>query len=127
VIDSLLTNSNIPRTERVQLIKARIGQGLFRSRVSKIEHSCRVTGINDPRFLIASHIKPWSRSSNAERLDGSNGLLLTPNIDRLFDKGYLTFEDDGQVRFSSQLPIDVRRAWGLDAPISLKPFAHRQR
>src|SRR5690606_13602280 len=45
VIDSLLTNSNIPRTERVQLIKARIGQGLFRSRVSKIEHSCRVTGI----------------------------------------------------------------------------------
>ncbi|WP_417474286.1 HNH endonuclease [Luteimonas mephitis] len=126
-IDALLGDGNIPRTERVQLIKARIGQGLFRSRVAEIERCCRITGLADSRFLIASHIKPWSKSNNAEKLDGSNGLLLTPNIDRLFDKGHITFEDDGRVRVSSQLPIDVRQAWGLDAAIPPSPFTHRQR
>lgn len=126
-IDSLLHNGSIPRTERVQLIKARIGQGLFRSRVAEIEHFCRITGISDSRFLIASHIKPWSRSSRAEKLDGSNGLLLTPNIDRLFDKGHITFGDDGQVRVSSQLPTDVLRVWGLNTPVPPTPLSPRQR
>lgn len=126
VIDSLLDKGNIPRTERVQLIKARIGQGLFRSRVAEIEPCCRLTGMADPRFLIASHIKPWSRSSNAEKLDGNNGLLLTPNIDRLFDKGYITFEDGGQVLISPQLPVDVLQTWGLDTPVPPKPLSRQQ-
>ncbi|GAB3309921.1 HNH endonuclease [Luteimonas notoginsengisoli] len=126
-IDALLGDHNIPRTERVQLIKARVGQGLFRSRVAAIEQCCRITGIADSRFLIASHIKLWSISSNAEKLDGSNGLLLTPNIDRLFDKGHITFEDDGRVRVSTELPANVLIAWGLDAPIPPKPLIQQQR
>ncbi|MFC3716514.1 HNH endonuclease [Luteimonas soli] len=126
-IDSLLGNGSIPRTERIQLIKARIGQGLFRSRVASIERYCRITGIADSRFLTASHIKPWSRSSNAERLDGNNGLLLTPNIDRLFDKGYITFEDDGRVRVGPWLPVDVLHAWDLNNLVSPKPLTQQQR
>lgn len=92
-IAQVLADGQLIATQRSQVIQARIGQGLFRSRVAEIEPCCRVTGIYDERFLIASHIKPWSKSNNEERLDGNNGLLLAPHIDRLFDKGYLTFEN----------------------------------
>jgi predicted restriction endonuclease len=45
--------------------------------------------------LIASHIQPWRDSDNVQRLDGENGLLLTPTVDHLFDKGFISFEDSG--------------------------------
>lgn len=110
-IAQVLADGQLTATQRSQVIQARIGQGLFRSRVAEIEPCCRVTGIYDERFLIASHIKPWSKSSNEERLDGNNGLLLAPHIDRLFDKGYLTFENDGLMRISQLLPEQVHLAW----------------
>jgi hypothetical protein len=61
------------------------------------EHVCRITGVNREEHLRASHCKPWRDASNEERLDGENGLLLTPSIDHLFDRGFIAFEDDGQV------------------------------
>ena len=71
-------------TEKRQVVLARRGQGKFRERVSKIEHACRITGVNRPEHLIASHCKPWRDcESNDERLDGENGLLLTPTVDHL--------------------------------------------
>ena len=78
-----LERSSIPETERNQLVKARIGQGAFRQNVIAVEKACRITGVSDPPFLIASHIKPWKVSSNDERLDGNNGLLLSPHLDNL--------------------------------------------
>lgn len=126
-IASILDNSEIPATQRAQLIQARIGQGLFRSRVSEIEPCCRVTGISDVRFLIASHIKPWSKSDNVEKLAGANGLLLAPHVDRLFDKGYITFEDDGSLRISVELPESVKMAWGISAPIAPTALSEAQR
>lgn len=126
-IAQVLADGELPVTQRSQLIQARIGQGLFRSRVAEIELSCRVTGLADERFLVASHIKPWSKSTNAERLDGHNGLLLTPHIDRLFDKGYLTFEDDGRVRFSQNLPEQVRRAWVPFVALDTRQLRQNQR
>ena len=64
-------------TEKRQIILARRGQGKFRERVSHIEHACRITGVNRPEHLIASHCKPRRDcESNDERLDGENGLLL---------------------------------------------------
>ncbi len=125
-IDRLLLDGSLPATQRTQLIQARIGQGLFRSRVAALEPCCRITGIIDPKFLIASHIKPWSKSSNIEKLDGHNGLLLAPHIDRLFDKGYITFENDGLLRFSQQLPTEIYQAWNLDALVAAKPFSQQQ-
>lgn len=85
----------IPETERLALRRARIGQGLFKDRVSEIESKCRITGVDNPVHLVASHCKPWRDSNNEERLNGENGLLLTPSIDHLFDRGFIGFEDNG--------------------------------
>lgn len=112
-IGSLLEDEFIPATDRAQLITARIGQGLFRSRVTRIEQLCRVTGITEPAFLVASHIKPWATSNNRERLDGHNGLLLAPHIDHLFDKGFITFENDGRIRISCHLPAAIQDSWKI--------------
>ena len=68
----------------------------------RIERACRITGVTREEHLRASHCKPWRDSSNEERLDGENGLLLTPNADHLFDRGFIGFEDNGDVRVSYQ-------------------------
>lgn len=88
---------SIPETTRRALVQARVGQGQFKQRVSKIEHSCRITRVVNPTHLIASHIKPWRESNDEERLAGGNGLLLTPSIDHLFDRGFISFEDNGDL------------------------------
>lgn len=90
----------IPETEKQQLVLSRRGQGKFRDNVSRIETHCRITGVNRPEHLIASHCKPWRDSDNAERLDGENGLLLTPSIDHLFDRGFISFENSGELLVS---------------------------
>jgi predicted restriction endonuclease len=93
-------DTSIPDTDREALVIARRGQGLFRERVQSIEYRCRVTGVDRPEHLRASHCKPWRDSSNDERLDGENGLLLTPSIDHLFDRGFISFRDDGRLLVS---------------------------
>jgi putative restriction endonuclease len=74
-----------------------VGQGKFRANVQGVERACRVTKVERPEHLVASHTKPWRDSTNEERLDGENGLLLTPTIDHLFDKGFIPFEDQGDL------------------------------
>ena len=95
-----IENRDIPQTEKSALVQARRGQGLFKQRVSRIEMHCRITGVNNPTHLIASHCKPWRDSEDVERLDGENGLLLTPSIDHLFDRGFISFEDNGDLLVS---------------------------
>lgn len=103
-VRSELQKEYIPETERQELIKARVGQGQFRKRVlQKYENRCIITGIDNPRLLLASHIKPWAVSTNTERLNTENGLCLSPAYDRLFDIGLITFSSNGQLRISSQL------------------------
>ena len=82
---------DLDETTRRAVIEARRGQGRFRLSVEALEHRCRISGVSDTRLLRASHIKPWrSCSTTAERLDGNNGLLLCPNVDHLFDRGYIS-------------------------------------
>lgn len=119
-----ILGSDLPPTEKQSLINARRGQGKFRARVAEIESTCRLTGITDIRFLIASHIKPWSVSSNTERLDGNNGLLLAPHVDRLFDKGFITFNKDGSLIISPEAE-DVCRCWNLSTS-SKTPLSDEQ-
>lgn len=88
-------NPQIPETEKERLTKARLGQGLFKQRVMRIEKACRITKVDNPEHLIGSHIKPWREATNEQRLDGENGLLLTPTIDHLFDRGFISFENNG--------------------------------
>lgn len=85
------------KTESEQLAMARLGQKLFCKRLQQIEKACRLTGLRVLQHLRANLIKPWRDSSDAKRLDGNNGLLLSPHVDHLFDQGYLTFEADGVV------------------------------
>ena len=93
--ENIETDTRIPDTDREALIVARRGQGLFKQRVMEIETRCRITGVTNPIHLRASHCKPWRDSNNDERLNGENGLLLTPTIDHLFDRGFISFEDSG--------------------------------
>ncbi|MEZ8237525.1 MULTISPECIES: HNH endonuclease [Vibrio] len=89
--------------DREITIQARIGQGLFRSRLIHHWTSCSVTGFDNTDFLVASHIKPWRDCSASEAIDMTNGLLLTPNLDTAFDKGYISFDRDGLIMLSPQL------------------------
>jgi len=91
------TDASVKETDREAIVRARCGQGLFKQRVMQIESRCRITGVEDWTHLIASHCKPWRDSSNEERLNGENGLLLTPSIDHLFDRGFIGFEDSGEL------------------------------
>ncbi len=105
---------SLDETTRAQVIQARRGQGKFRLNVEAMEKACRVTGIRNPSLLIASHIRPWRSCENGfQRLDGMNGLLLTPDVDVLFDRGFITFEDDGRTRVSSRFDKEDLRRLGL--------------
>ena len=99
---------SLKETERDALVKSRVGQGVFRKQlIEKYNSSCIITGINEKRLLIASHIKPWAVSTNEERLSSENGLLLSPTFDKLFDCGLITFADTGKIIISSQISSEV--------------------
>ncbi|MDA8522791.1 HNH endonuclease [Acidovorax sp. NCPPB 4044] len=102
-IEAVFSDASTNTTEKLELVKARIGQGVFRQRLLLHWKGCAVTGYQELKMLVASHIKPWSVSSNAERLDPFNGLLLIPNVDRAFDKGFVTFDEEGVLTVSPLL------------------------
>ena len=100
--------ANLKETEREAVVKSRIGQGLFRKElIKKYNSSCVITGINEKKLLVASHVKPWAVGTNAERLSVENGLLLSPIFDKLFDCGLISFADSGRILISSQLSAEV--------------------
>lgn len=99
----LIEANRITNTEKEQLIKSRIGQSNFKKGLIERECKCKLCGVTNERFLIASHIKPWSDATNEERLDLDNGFLLCPNHDALFDKGFITFTEKGNIVISKQI------------------------
>lgn len=101
-------------TVALRLTQVRSKQDLFRRRLVGIETGCRITGIADLRFLRASHIRPWAEcETGTQRVDGNNGLLLAPHADLLFDRGWISFEDDGKLLRSAELPDQVVKGLGL--------------
>jgi hypothetical protein len=109
-------------TSATALTKIRLGQAKFRTGLDQIwEEACAVTGCNIRATLRASHIKPWGKSSNSERLDANNGLLLKADLDALFDGGLITFESDGTMVVSSAIELDQRKLLGLPKNISQTP------
>jgi len=93
----------LPETEQQTLVNSRIGQGKFRENLIKLWGSCSLTGISNLSLIKASHIKPWRNSTNSERLNPYNGLLLTPNYDLLFDRGFISFRENGSIIISTEL------------------------
>jgi putative restriction endonuclease len=119
----------IPETDREAIIRARRGQGLFKERVRRIETMCRITKVDNPIHLVASHCKPWRDSTNEERLNGENGLLLTPSIDHLFDRGFIGFEDSGTLIISPVAHRPSLQRMGIDSEgvVNVGAFTEGQR
>ena len=119
-IEKIEADPSIPDvTTKQALINARIGQGRFRADLMKRwGDACAVTGIEQSQLLRASHIKKWSESNNKERLDPSNGLLLSANIDALFDRNLISFTSDGQMVVSDLVSEHTRKLLGL--PMNLR-------
>lgn len=120
-IEEIIGDPTTTTTEKTALIKSRIGQGTFRDKVLLHWTSCAVTGFSDTSLLVASHIKPWKKSTNSERLDQWNGLLLSPNLDKAFDKGFITFDTSGLIRISPLLAEATKLGITSSMQIALKP------
>lgn len=123
---AIASDASIPTTEKEQLAKARIGQGIFRNALLARWKHCCMTGCTATAILRASHIKPWRSSTNRERLDEFNGLLLSPNMDALFDAGLISFENDGTLIVSPTLNRDDLLALGCPADIKIQVRARHQ-
>lgn len=104
----------ISETEQLSLIKSRVGHGALKKALLQKENKCKICGLQDERFLIASHIKPWRESTAQERLDINNVFLLCPHHDAAFDKGYITFDDEGKLCISSELSLETRALLNLE-------------
>lgn len=103
--------AGMPRsTEAERVVMQRVGQNLFRAALLDYwQGRCCVTGLDVPELLRASHIKPWAAcDSDDERLDVFNGLLLAPQLDALFDGGWISFDDDGAVCVAPKLTSTAR-------------------
>jgi putative restriction endonuclease len=124
IVDDINQNTNdftgIDETEKQALLKSRIGQGSFREDLIRLWGSCSLTGLLNVSLLKASHIKPWRDSTNSERLDQYNGLLLTPNYDLLFDWGLIAFRENGNIIISTQLSQEDRHAFQADKSLMLR-------
>jgi hypothetical protein len=113
---------DLPKTtDAERLVVQRIGQDIFRSGLIEYwQGRCPLTGITDTALLRASHIIPWKDcSSDAERLDVHNGLLLSALWDAAFDRGLVAFDDDGEPQFSPSLSENARSELRWHGPIPL--------
>jgi len=97
------SSTSLQETTRETIVQSRIGQGQFRLSLIAYWQGCSVTGCSQAEILRASHIKPWRDSTNEERLNIYNGLLLLPNLDACFDMGFISFSDEGKILISSQI------------------------
>jgi hypothetical protein len=123
-IDSASTDGEfdeLSETERNAVVLARIGQGRFRDALlERWDGRCAVTGVSVEAALVASHIKPWSDSTNEQRLDPANGLLLVGTLDRLFDSKLISFDSKGTVMISSRVPLREYDGLGLSRSLRLR-------
>ena len=109
-----------PSTTKVYLALARVGQGIFGKEVrNACLHCCAVTGFQGKGLALqAAHIKPWSKSTDPERLDPENGLLLHATLHHLFDEGAISFDDNGLILFGAAF-APVANQIGLNAQMTL--------
>ncbi len=118
-INEIQKDNTIEPTEKEAIIMSRLGQGKFRLNLINYWGGCSITRCRTCSLLLASHIRPWRNSDNFQRLDIFNGLLLTPNLDKLFDKGYISFDNYGKIIQSSFLPTSEFKLLGIDASMKL--------
>ena len=122
-------------TERIGLVTTRVGQGWYRQEIlKKWDNKCGVTGSGLKEILISSHIVPWRDSNQDEKLDSDNGILLSPNLDGLFDRYLITFKDSGRIIISNRINTNDLNRLGINQNMKLtqitdgmKPYLSRHR
>lgn len=118
-INRVQNDATLSVTEREAIVKARVGQGKFRDKLVDYWRGCSVSTFSHYDLLIASHIMPWRDADNQQRLDVFNGLLLLPNYDKLLDKGYISFDDNGRIIYSRYIDDTDRRLLKMDNTLHL--------
>lgn len=107
-------------TSRQATVATRVGQNRFREKVVTYWKTCAVTGCNVTSILKSSHVKPWAVSDALERLDAFNGILLTPNLDSLFDSGFISFTEEGVILISPKLSAEACKSLGVTPEVRLR-------
>jgi len=117
--------TNIPNeTEREGLVTSRVGQGAYRKSILfRWSFKCAVTNYQGKEILIASHIVPWKDSTNEERMDVNNGILLSPNYDALFDQNLISFENNGKIILSESLSKTNYQNIGVTGTEKIRNFS----
>jgi len=111
----------ISATEREATVKQRVGQRLFREGLLALWDSrCAITGLDAPELLRASHAKPWADSSDTERLDVFNGLLLAAHWDAAFDSGLITVSASGKIVSSVTLTSATQEVLGFSDSLQIR-------
>lgn len=111
----------LPPKEREAVRMARVGQGAFRDAlIDAWGGCCAVTELREVGLLIASHIIPWRVADVGDCRSADNGLLLAPHLDAAFDRGWITFKDDGRIKISDRLKASDAEALGLSATMRLR-------
>lgn len=123
---ALRARTDLDAGTRKRLLAARSGLGVYRDNVERHEQACRLSGLLDRRHLRARHIKPWRDSNDREKLDGCNGLLLSPHFDQLFERGLISFADNGDLLVARALNPAVLPAWGVAPPRNVGAFEPAQ-
>lgn len=114
------SNEKIPTAVKKQIVKARIGQGKIRNRLFEERHCCELCGIGQKELLVASHIKPWADCEKSEQGDLNNLLLLCAMHDALFDKGFISFDEEGKILVSKVLSEKEYKKYLLDKTMKIK-------
>lgn len=116
-------------TEAERWVVQRMGQDLFRAQLLGYwQGRCALTGLDIPELLRASHIKPWADCpSDIERLDPWNGFLFAPQVDALFDRGFISFNDDGHILWSARINPQARAILGLEHVHRMEGITHAHR
>jgi HNH endonuclease len=128
-VEQIRSREDLTENEREILIQARRGQGPYRQQVMKLGNGrCAVTGCSVEPVLEACHLKPWKISTRDEQLDPDNGLCLVANLHRLYDRGLITFDDEGLVRVSKRLSQEDRMSLRLEGRAQIRiPLTAKQK
>jgi hypothetical protein len=116
-VRELRLRKGLSATTRKQLVDARLGQGRFRRDLEDHwDSACAVTGIQVRDALRASHIVAWADADDDTRLDPHNGLLLVATLDALFDRGHISFANDGALLVHPKVEAAQAQLLGLAGP-----------
>lgn len=119
-IEEEISSLNVEGASKKAIINIRVNQGIFRDLLLKRYNRCCLCGVENHTLLTASHIKPWAQSEPTEKLDVDNGFLMCPNHDKMFDKGYISFDDDGKIIISDRLTENDRVFLNVDSKMHIE-------